>query len=62
MLNEEKIELLIEALNNLVQSVDSYMEHKDWIDQLTFDLLHARSVLIRIPPKSWNIELPEELK
>lgn len=56
MTDAEKIELLSEALNNLMQSADSYIEEGSWIDELSYDIDYARSVLKRVPPKSLNLE------
>ena len=56
MTDAEKIELLGEALNNLMQSADSYIEEGSWIDELSHDIECAREVLKQIPPKSWNLE------
>lgn len=53
MTDQEKIELLSEALNNLLQStqnVPSYIE-----DDMAVDIDNARAVLQQIPPKSWNL-------
>ena len=53
MADQEKIELLSEALNNLLQStqnVPSYIE-----DDMAVDIDNARVVLQQIPPKSWNL-------
>jgi hypothetical protein len=56
MTDKEKIELLGEALNNLMQSADNYIEEGSWIDELTLDIENARALLKRMPPKSWNME------
>jgi hypothetical protein len=56
MTDKEKIELLGEALNNLMQSADNYIEDGSWIDELTLDIENARALLKRIPPASWNLE------
>ncbi len=50
MTDKEKIELLGEALNNLMQSADNYIEDGSWIDELTLDIENARALLKRIPP------------
>ena len=55
MTDAEKIELLGEALNNLLQSADAYIEEGSWIDELSHDIECARAVLKQIPPKSWNL-------
>ena len=54
MTDAEKIELLSEALNNLVQATEylpSYIEA-----EMSVDIDNARAVLTQIPPKSWNLE------
>ena len=56
MTDQEKIELLGEALNNLMQSADNYIEDGSWIDELTLDVENAWALLKRIPPASWNLE------
>ena len=53
MTDKEKIEMLSEALNNLLQStqnVPSYIE-----DDMAVDIENARAVLKQIPPASWNL-------
>jgi hypothetical protein len=56
MTDAEKIELLGEALNNLMQSADTYITDGSWIDELTNDIDRAYDLLKKIPPKSWNME------
>jgi hypothetical protein len=56
MTDTEKIELLGEALNNLMQSADNYIDNGSWIDELTLDIDRAYDLLKKIPPKSWNME------
>jgi hypothetical protein len=56
MTDQEKIELLSNALTNLMQSADNYIEEGSWIDELTLDIENARALLKRMPPKSWNME------
>ena len=55
MTDQEKIDLLGEALNNLMQSADSYIDDGSWIDELTLDIETARALLKRLPPKSWTV-------
>ena len=55
MTDLEKIDYLGEALNNLMQSADSYIVDGSWIDELTLDIENARALLKRMPPKSWNV-------
>ena len=59
MTDLEKIDLLGEALNNLMQSADSYIDDGSWIDELTSDIDHARKLLKSITPNSWNVEAAE---
>lgn len=56
MTDQEKIDLLGEALNNLMQSADNYIDHGAWIDELTVDIEHARELLNKINPASWGLE------
>jgi len=56
MTDLEKIDLLGEALNNLMQSADNYIDNGSWIDELTLDIGHARELLKKISPASWNVE------
>ena len=55
MTDLEKIEYLGEALNNLMQSADTYIVDGSWIDELTLDIENARNLLKKIPPNSWNV-------
>ena len=59
MTDQEKIDLLGEALNNLMQSADTYIVDGSWIDELTLDIETARDLLKSMPPKSWNVEAPD---
>ena len=56
MTDQEKIDELGEALNNLMQSADTYIDEGSWLDELLFDIAHARALLKKISPKSWNVE------
>jgi len=55
MTDQEKIEALSEALNNLYQSADQYIEDGSYIGNLLTDIDRAQAVLRQIPPKSWNL-------
>jgi hypothetical protein len=55
MTDAEKIELLGEALNNLMQTADAYIEEGSMLDDLLYDIGQARSALKQVPPKSWNL-------
>ena len=55
MTDLEKIEYLGEALNNLMQSADTYIVDGSWIDELTLDIENARALLKKMPPNSWNV-------
>jgi hypothetical protein len=48
MTDQEKIDLLGEALNNLMQSADTYIVDGSWIDELTLDIENARALLKRM--------------
>jgi len=48
MTDQEKIALLGEALNNLMQSADAYIVDGTWIDELTLDIETARALLKRM--------------
>lgn len=43
--DKEKIELLGEALNNIMQSADQYIVDGSWLEHLTIDIEHAKSLL-----------------
>lgn len=45
MTDQDKINLLGEALNNLMQSADHYIDDGSWIDELSADIDRARSVI-----------------
>ncbi len=55
MTDAEKIEKLGEALNNLYQSADHYIEDGSWLGELLNDIDHAQALLQQIQPKSWNL-------
>jgi hypothetical protein len=48
MTDQEKIDLLGEALNNLMQSADSYIDEGSWLDELLYDIGRARDLLKKI--------------
>lgn len=48
MTDQEKINLLGEALNNLMQSADNYIDDGSWIDELTQDIKLARAVIKQV--------------
>ena len=48
MTDLEKIDLLGEALNNLMQSADAYIVDGTWIDELTQDIKLARAVIKQV--------------
>jgi hypothetical protein len=48
MTDQEKIDLLGEALNNLMQSADAYIVDGTWIDELTNDIKLARAVIKQV--------------
>ena len=45
MTDQEKIKLLRNALKNLMQSADSYIEDGAWIEALSHDIELAKTVL-----------------
>lgn len=48
MTDQEKIDLLGEALNNLMQSADAYIDDGSWIDELTQDIALAKAVIKQV--------------
>ena len=48
MTDQEKVKLLGEALNNLMQSADNYIDDGSWIDELTADIDQAKCVINNI--------------
>ena len=48
MTDKQKIELLIEALNDLMQSADSYIDDGGWIDDLVKDIERAEDAINRV--------------
>jgi hypothetical protein len=50
MTDQEKIKLLRNALKNLMQSADSYIEDGAWIEQLTDDIALANAVFKQTKP------------
>jgi hypothetical protein len=57
MTDQEKIDLLGEALNNITQSAYDCIKNKSsfTMETLTLDIDNANAVLKQIPPKSWNL-------
>ena len=54
MTDLEKIEYLGEALNNLMQSADTYIVDGSGIDELTLDIENARNLLKKILLLIWK--------
>jgi hypothetical protein len=54
MTDQEKIALLGEALNNLMQSADAYIVDGTWIDELTNDIKLARAVIKQVSLETQN--------
>ena len=50
MTDQEKIKLLRNALKNLMQSADRYIDEGSWIEQLTDDIALANAVLKQTKP------------
>jgi hypothetical protein len=48
MTDQEKIDLLGEALNNLMQSADAYIVDGTWIDDMVYDIERARGLINRL--------------
>jgi flagellin-specific chaperone FliS len=48
MTPQEKIELLIEALNDLMQSADNYIDDGAWIDDLAKDIERAEDAINQV--------------
>ena len=48
MTDRKKAELLGEALNNLMQSAHNYIEDGSWLNDMLYDIQHARDLLKRI--------------
>jgi hypothetical protein len=55
MTDQEKIDALCEALNNLYQSADHYIEDGSWLGELLNDIDHAQALLRILSPKSFNV-------
>jgi len=54
MTDQEKIKLLRNALKNLMQSADSYIEDGAWIEALIHDIELAKTVLKQAKPTKLN--------
>jgi hypothetical protein len=54
MTEQEQIKLLGEALNNLYQSADHYIEDGSWLGELVNDIDRAQALLQQITPKPWD--------
>jgi hypothetical protein len=48
MTDRKKAELLGEALNNLMQSAHNYIEDGSWLNDMLYDIQHARDLIKRI--------------
>jgi hypothetical protein len=55
MTDKQKIELLGEALNNLMQSAEHHIDDKSWLGELLNDIDWAKDLLKQITPKARNI-------
>jgi hypothetical protein len=55
MTDQEKIDALSEALNNLYQSADHYIEDGSWLGELLNDIDIAQALLRILSPKSSNV-------
>jgi hypothetical protein len=54
MTDQEKIDLLTNALVNLMQSSDNYIDDGSWIDDLTADIDTAKAVVKTLYPELWD--------
>jgi len=48
MSDQEKVKLLGEALNNLMQSADNYIEDASWLNDMIYDIERAKDLIKRI--------------
>ena len=48
MTNQEKIDLLGEALNNLMQSADNYIVDGSWLNDMVYDIERAKGLINRL--------------
>jgi hypothetical protein len=54
MTDQEKIDLLSNALTNLMQSADNYIDDGSWIEDLTIDIDTAKAVVKLLYPELWD--------
>lgn len=54
MTDQEKINLLSNALTNLMQSADNYIDDGSWIEDLTTDIDNAKAVVKTLYPELWD--------
>ena len=48
MTDQEKIDLLGEALNNLMQSADNYIVDGSWLNDMVYDIERAKGLINRL--------------
>lgn len=48
---DQIIDLLGEALNNLMQSADNYIVDGSWLNDMIYDIERAKTLLKSMPPK-----------
>ena len=60
MTDQEKINLLSNALTNLMQSADNYIDDGSWIEDLSIDIDTARAVVKMLYPELWDFGRGEE--
>ena len=48
MTDQEKIALLGEALNNLMQSADNYIVDGSWLNDMVYDIERAKGLINRL--------------
>ena len=55
MTDQEKIDLLGEALNNLMQSADNYIVDGSWLNDMVYDIERAKGLINRLKIKQYRL-------
>ena len=55
MTDQEKIDLLGEALNNLMQSADNYIVDGSWLNDMVYDIEQAKGLINRLKINVTNV-------
>ena len=55
MTDQEKIDLLGEALNNLMQSADNYIVDGSWLNDMVYDIERAKGLINRLKINVTNV-------